>query len=193
MAVTDALDGDLTIDAVAAAIGVSERTVERRADEWGIAKRRRPQKGAPPVTVYDPTDVARVATERQPAAAVHVLSADPAGNGNGRTPTPASTHVMTRPYAGADDPSGHLAAALEAVLLRLFQSPPASPPALPPSPPVAETLWVDVAEAAALLGWDPRDVRKAVRTGALAAHNRQLRDWHRWRIRRTDLKELEAL
>ena len=188
MAETDARDGDLTIEAVMAALRVSKRTVQRYADEWGIAKRQRPQKGAPPVTVYDPADVARVAVDRTPAPTMHVLDADqhsrPA-NGNGR-PDPVE------PLAHGPA-SEHLAAALEAVLLRLFQSPPASPPALPPSSPVAETLWVDVQEAAALLGWDVRDVRKAVRTGALETHNKQLRDWHRWRIRRTSLKELEAL
>jgi excisionase family DNA binding protein len=182
-----ARDGDLELDAVLAALRVSKRTLERHAEEWGLAKRQRPQKGRPPVTVYDPDDVARVAADRQSAPAMHVLPAGQTGNGNGRTETPTSTHVPTRHYAGADDPSGHLAAALEAVLLRLFQSPPALPPASPPLPPVAETRYVTVKDAAAILGLPQADVRRLCHDGDL---NHRLTGRGGIRIRRKDLEAL---
>jgi len=182
MAETDARDGDLPIEAVMAALRVSKRTVQRYADAWGIAKRQRPQKGAPPVTVYDPADVARVAVERTPAVAVHVLSADPTGNGNGRGLQPHNNGIVTPPADGA---SGHLAAALEVVLLRLLQSPPTSPPALPPSPPVAETRYLTLDEAAAFTGLTATFLTRMIKRGTLSA----IKD-RGWKIRRKDLEAL---
>ena len=70
-------------------IGCSTRTIERLAQAKKLESRLRPQAGSPPVAVYNPSDVARLAQERQPAPAPFVLGAirDP-GNGNGSRHTP---------------------------------------------------------------------------------------------------------
>lgn len=172
----------LPIADAAQRIGCSTRTIERLAQARKLEQRLRPQPGSPPVAVYNPDDVARIALERQPAAAPFVLPAVPAnGNGNGKASLiqtgSAGANRMSQ-AAGDEDPIRLLfAAALRAVLS-------------PPSPPVsemAETLWVTVKEAAAILGFPQADVRRLLADGDL---NHRKTGRGGIRIRRKDLEAL---
>lgn len=82
MAETDLADW-LTVDDTAGRIGCSKRTVERLGQAKQLESRLRRQEGTPPVAVYNPDDVARIAQERRPAAVPFVLPAA-SGNGNGK-------------------------------------------------------------------------------------------------------------
>ncbi len=176
----------LTVDDTARAIGCSKRTVERLGRAKQLESRLRRQEGTPPVAVYHPDDVARIASERRRAPAPFVLPAvltshDQSGNGNGhgRGLLPGNNAIVTPP---ADDPFRQLCA----LLVQRIQSPPS-----PPSPPHGgETLYLDVEQAAAYLNWTPRDLRKAIRTGQVPVWFGERRDWRRWRIRRKDLEQL---
>jgi hypothetical protein len=167
-------------------IGCSTRTIERLGRAKKLEQRLRPQKGSPPVVVYNPDDVARIASERRPAPAPFVLGAVQGSNGNGPEPSGA-IRTQTR-LSGAigmpadDDPIRQLfAAALRAVL---------SPPSPPMSASVAETVYLDVEQAAAVLNWTPRDLRRAIRDGDVPCRFGARRNWRRWRIRRKDLEAL---
>jgi len=134
----------LTVVDAADRIGCSKRTIERLASAKKLEQRLRPQAGSPAVAVYNPDDVARLASERRPAPAPFVLPAVGTGaNGNGKghghslKETPAS-FLQTLP--AGDDPIRQLfAAALRAVL---------SPPSPPVAEKVAETLFLTITEAA---------------------------------------------
>src|SRR6185312_2724439 len=96
MAETD-LSTWLVIGEAAHQIGCSTRTVERLGRAKQLEQRLRRQEGTPPVAVYNPDDVARIASERRRTPAPFVLPAVGNGNGNGRTHAPTSTHMQTRP------------------------------------------------------------------------------------------------
>jgi hypothetical protein len=177
-----------TVDDAAAILGCSKRSLERHARTWGIAKYPRPQAGSPPITVYDPDDVARVASERRQGPAPHVLPVGAAGNGNGH-----GSLIETRARGAfsrreADDPVTQVFA----LFLRALQS--------PPSPPVAETVaesanpFLTLAEAAAYRHVSERLVLRWMRTGKLDFEREPRSQWtaadRGWRIR---LKDLEAL
>jgi len=171
----------------AMAIRCSRRTVERLARAGKLEQRLRPQKGSPPVVVYNPDDVARLAAERQPAAPPFVLPAMPAGNGNGhaREASSAGMRALRNPdgaYSGED-----LIRGLALLISKALQS--------PPSPPVAEshvgeTLYLDVEQAAAYLHWTTRDLRAAIRDREVPCRKPNQREWRTWRIRRKDLEAL---
>jgi hypothetical protein len=166
-------------------IGCSTRTVERLGRAKKLEQRLRPQKGSPPVVVYNPDDVARLAAERQPAPAPFVLPPGvkavdlTGGNGTGHakslTETPGS-FLQTLPVG--DDPIRQLfAAALRAVLS-------------PPSPPVAERLaetklFLTIPEAAVVSGFSRAYLRRKCQNGWPAA----IKDGA-WKIRRKDLEAL---
>lgn len=167
-------------------IGCSTRTIERLARAGKLEQRLRPRAGSPPVAVYNPADVARLAAERRPAPRPFVLGAVQEEHGNGRTHTPTSTHMQTRAPASLGLPAEDLIRGLAVLLSKALQSPP-SPPV---SERVAETVFLTVEEAAAYSGLTPRDLRRAVRTGELPARHHGRRDWRTWRIRRKDLEAL---
>lgn len=169
----------LPIAEAASHIGCSTRTIERLARAGKLEQRLRPQAGSPAVAVYNPDDVARLASERRPAATPFVLDAgsgSPNGNGHHEPAQAVSTRLTS---ASADDPIRQLfAAALRAVL---------SPPSPPVSGSVAETLYVTVKDAAAILGLPQADVRRLIHEGDL---NHRLTGRGGIRIRRKDLEAL---
>lgn len=172
----------LPIAEAAQQIGCSTRTVERLARARQLEQRLRRQAGSPPVAVYNPEDVARVASERRPAPTPFVVPPITAGNGHGNgrgqslTDSPGS-FLQTLP--AGDDPIRQLfAAALRAVL---------SPPSPPVAASVAETLYVTVPEAARLLGLPQADVRRLIDDGDL---NCRRTGRGGIRIRRRDLEAL---
>ena len=133
------------------------------------------------MAVYNPEDVARVASERQPAPPPFVLPVGPpkgGGNGHGR-PYTDPRQALARP-AGADP-----VAQFFALLLERLQSPPS-----PPSPPLGgerggEALFLTLAEASAVTGLSQAFLRRMIAAGTLTA----IRDRGR-RIRRKDLEAL---
>jgi Helix-turn-helix domain len=159
-------------------IGCSTRTIERLARARKLEQRLRPQAGSPAVAVYNPDDVARIASERRPAPAPFVLPASqtPAnGNGHARSAELAKLHFENA--GSADDPIRQLfAAALRAVL---------SPPSPPVSEKVAETPWIDIPTAAACLGRSQSYVRRQIKAGRLHAERDRC-----LMIRRKDLEQL---
>jgi len=181
MAETDLSDWLLAMEA-AMRIGCSTRTIERLAAAKKLEARLRPTAGSPPVAVYNPEDVARIAVERQPAPPPFVLGAVPAGNGNGHRPgVPTGNEQLPSRNGllrGSADPIRQLAA----LVLHTLQS--------PPSPPVAETVaetrYVTLKEAAAILGVTEACARRAIKAKRLAT----LRDWNGLHVRRTDLEAL---
>jgi hypothetical protein len=178
MAETDLSDWLPVLDA-AAAIGCSKRTLERRHQAWSIEQRLRRQEGTPPVAVYNPDDVHRIASERHQAPPPFVLGAvQPSGNGNGRNGRNISidTSALARQPA-ADDPIHQFFA----YVLHALQS--------PPSPPVAEklaeSLYLNLQQASARSGLSKTYLRRQIASGTLKA----VRD-RGWRIRRKDLEAL---
>ena len=180
---TPTLSDWLPIAEAAQVIGCSTRTIERLARARKLEQRLRPQAGSPAVAVYNPADVARLAKERQPAPAPFVLGAVRT-NGNGHGQASAGSAIknietLDRNYLVSDDPIRQLfAAALRAVL---------SPPSPPVSASVAETLWVTVKEAAAILNFPQADVRRLIADGDL---NCRRTGRGGIRIRRKDLEAL---
>ena len=179
MAETD-LSTWLLVDETAQQIGCSKRTVERLARAKQLEQRLRRQEGTPPVAVYNPDDVHRIATERRTAPPPFVLPATltEAANRNGhRGDQLGSVTKQLVTTSADDDPIRQLfAAALRAVL---------SPPSPPSSPPGGETLFVTIPEASALTGLTQAYLRRQIEGGTLKA----IRD-RGWRIRRTDLEQL---
>jgi len=171
----------LPLLAAALQIRCSRRTVERLAQAGKLERRLRPQAGSPPVAVYNPDDVARLAAERQPAPTPFVLPAAPAGNGNGHRSTlrnstaPGNSTALALP--GGDDPIRQLAAAFQRFLLS------------PPSPPVAEAMaerrYLTVPEAADFTGLSQTFLKRMIKAGTLTA----IKD-RGWKIRRKDLEAL---
>jgi len=165
----------LTKAQAADAIGVSTKAIERFAKAGKLEQRSRPQAHGPNVVVYFPDDVARLASERHPEAPAFVLPAVPeSSRANGRpVATPASGLELTAPPT--DEPIRALfAAALRAVLSQTSQT-----------SPVSQTLFLTIAEAAAVSGLSQACLRRMIGEGTLQA----IRD-RGWRIRRRDLEQL---
>jgi hypothetical protein len=178
-AMTDTLSDWLPIADAAVRLGCSTRTVERLAAARKLEQRLRPQAGSPAVAVYNPEDVARLASERRPAPPPFVLEAVQAhGNGNGhREPAHAVSTRLIGP--AGEDAIGQFFA----LLVRSIQSPPALPPSSPASDTVADRpAYVDKAAALAIAGVSYGELRAAVRAGEVKQRGR--------RYRRTDLEGL---
>jgi excisionase family DNA binding protein len=185
MAETD-LSTWLSIGDAAHQIGCSTRTVERLGRAKQLEQRLRRQEGTPPVAVYNPDDVARIASERRRTPPPFVLPAVPAkagSNGNGhREPTAA----LSRNRDTEDLRPALVAALVEfAGALRSLQSPPS--PTVAASRGGEPTLWVTVKEAAAILGFPQADVRRLLVDGDL---NHRTTGRGGIRIRRKDLEQL---
>ena len=181
---TDLSDWLPIVDA-AKAIGCSTRTIERLGRAKKLEQRLRPQAGSPAVAVYNPDDVARLASERRPAAAPFVLPAVQTPNGNGhQAPTALSRNRDTQPLA-SDDPIRQFFV----TLIRAIQSPPMSATQSPPSPPVAETVAetrvLTLDEAVAASGWTRAYLLRKIHNGTLNAEKDRGR-----KIRRKDLEAL---
>jgi hypothetical protein len=151
----------LPIADAAAILRCSIRTVERRFREWHIEQRMRPQAGSPAVAVYNPDDVQRKALEKRREVAPFVLPADQGlgtGNGHGR-------RRSAQQLATVNPPVDDLVRQFFALAVQALQSPP-----LPPvAESVAETPWVDIPAAAAILGRSQAYVRRRIKEGKLHA------------------------
>jgi hypothetical protein len=194
MAETD-LSTWLTVDDAGAAIGCSKRTVERLASAKKLEQRLRRQEGTPPVAVYNPDDVARLASERHPTPPPFVLDAVRTGNGNGHRKTSLPDPAFRDSTALARPDPGILVAlttglAEFAAVLRTFA------PESPPSPPVAEKVaerrrprvedlpsYVPLDLAMAYSGLSERYLRKMIKLGTVTA----IRDDRQWKIHKKDV------
>ena len=166
-------------------IGCSTRTIERLARAKRLEQRLRPQAGSPAVAVYNPSDVARLASERRRAPAPFVL---PAGsNGHGRN---AGTRVFRNPeqhdstaleLPAGDDPIRQLAAAFRAFLL----SPPSPPKDVTVAAMAETTLFLTLTEAVARSGLSRACLLRKIKAGTLDAEKDR-----GWKIRRKDLEAL---
>ena len=180
MTETDLADW-LPIADAAAIIGCSTRTIERLGRARKLEQRLRPQAGSPAVAVYNPDDVARVASERRRAPAPFVLPAGAAGNGNGKGHRAELAKLHFENAPSGDDPIRQLAAAFERFLL----SPP-SPPSPPVSATVAETSYVTISEASRMLGLTVPCVRRLIKKRGVCT----VRDRAGVHVRRKDLEQL---
>jgi hypothetical protein len=168
----------LSIADAAARIGCSTRTVERLAAAKKLESRLRRQDGTPPVAVYNPEDVDRMAAARRPTPPPFVLDAVPAGNGNGH----GAAALSRVSDAGIKIiPGDDLIRGLALLLSKAIQSPP-SPPV---SEKLAESAWIDVPTAAAILGRSQAYVRRQIKDGRLHAERDACLV-----VRRKDLEEL---
>jgi hypothetical protein len=153
----------LPVREAAQVLGCSTRTVERLARAKKLEQRLRHQAGTPPVALYNPDDVRRLASERQPAPPPFVLDAVPPGNGNGKGPGLLASNkpvrVSTELLRAEDDPVRQFFAAA----LQAFRSPP-SPTV---SASVSETLWLTLPDASALAGLPAVDLKRACDAGEL--------------------------
>jgi transposase-like protein len=180
----------LSIADAATRIGCSTRTVERLGRAKHLEQRLRPQKGSPPVVVYNPDDVARIAALRRPTPPPFVLDAVGTGNGNGHAAGVKKLHAGTE-LAHAHGPT-------DADLVRQFVTLAIAALQSPPSPPVAETVaatsYLTLAEAAAEKRVSEALVRRWIRTGALVAEREPRSQWtatdRGWRIKKQDLETL---
>jgi len=170
----------LTIAEAATALRCSERTVERLSADKKLEQRFRPQRGSPDVAVFSPQSVAEEAHRRHRAPAPFVLGAMP-GNGNGHgqslKETPGSFPESLARARPDDDPVRQF----YALMLRAIQSPPSPPVAVS----VAETPWVDIPTAAAILGRSQAYVRRQIKAGRLPVERDRCLV-----VRRADLEQL---
>jgi excisionase family DNA binding protein len=167
----------LTKPQAADAIGVSTKAIERFAQARKLEQGSRPQLRGPNVAVYNPEDVARLASERHPVRAPWLLPADadrPARRNGTRPPdglvASAPTGLAT---TGDSDPLRAFAAAVyAAVMSQTSETRPA-------------TLFVTLEEAATLTGLSRNYLRRLISEQKLAAVRAP-----GWRIRRRDLELL---
>jgi excisionase family DNA binding protein len=175
----------LTKQQVADAIGCSTKTVEQLAKDRKIEQAlwRREGRGMP-LAVYDPSDVARIAAARRGEAVPFVLPAVGSGNGHGAVGIARTAHVPAEAEAQRALASGlsAFAVALQALTSHSSESSQSSQS--------SQHLFLTVTEAAEVLNWTPRDLRRAIRAGEVPARNTARRDWRTWRIRRRDLETL---
>jgi hypothetical protein len=173
MAETDLSDWLVAMEA-AMRIGCSTRTIERLGAAKKIEARLRPRAGSPPVAVYNPEDVARIAAERQPAPPAFVLPAVTAGNGNGTSHTSDMSNPHTRSVLARRPAADDAQQQFFAYLLHTLQSPP-SPPV---SESVAETrMFVTLKEAAAISGLPAADLKRACESRELKARRTGRGGW----------------
>jgi hypothetical protein len=159
-----AYDTWLTKAQAAAAIGRSEKAVQRLAADGHIQQASCQRQGRGPFrTVYHPDDVARMATARLPEPVAFVLPAGVAapvtlGNGNGHH---ALTVPPAAPLVGPEQLAScwcNLIAALDTV-----------------SKTSRTAAYVPKAEALAIAGVSYGELRAAVRTGEVKQRGRRYR------------------
>lgn len=164
-------DNWLTKAEAATKLGVSDRSVERLAARGALTSRMRP--GFP--TMYNPDDVAQVASAGRTvhrAALAAAVQASPA-NGHGAA-------ALAHRHEGSMEPLvDPLVRLLELVSARLAIGPTG------PTGPTAATLYLTLAEASAVSGLSETYLRRQIAAQTLRA----VRD-RGWRIRRRDLETL---
>jgi len=169
----------LTKQQAADAIGVSTKTIEKLAQDRQLEQAvwRRPT-GGPPLAVFQPDDVARIATARRRAPAPFVLEAEDdqpvRGNGHGTLaraqPVPSGADTQQTVASGLSA----FAAALRALLAENS-----------PTSQNSEKSFLTIPEAALATGLSPTFLRRMIKAGTLTA----IKD-KGWKIRRKDLEAL---
>jgi excisionase family DNA binding protein len=166
-------DSWLTKEQAADAIGGSTKMVERLAAEGKIQQAHTQRQGRGAYrTVYQPDDVARIASERRPGPTAFVL---PAGvtapsNGNGHHGSTALQVAGPELTSSGED------------LLRAFA---VALRSMSETSETRETLFLTIAEAAAVSGLPAADLKRAIAAGELPARQTGRGGW---RIRRRDLE-----
>jgi hypothetical protein len=157
----------------AAILQVDERTIERRARAGRINAKARP--GFP--TLYLAADVEMLTQTGSHEVRTGLLTADPTGNGNGH----GAVASLRRP---APLTEAWFVDVLQALRGALTHAPigPTGPTTGPTGP---TTLFVTIAEAAALSGLSQASLRRRCQSGWCGA----IKDGA-WKIRRKDLEAL---
>jgi hypothetical protein len=168
----------LTKQQAADAIGVSTKTIEQFAKDGKIQQAVwRPQNRGAAKAVYQPDDVARIASERRPGLAAFVLPAVTASNGNGHGQRTGISPIS--PIAPTPTGEEILRLVFTAALQRLTSE---NPPA---SENLSEKWWLTIPEAAAVSGLSQANLRRRCQSGWPGA----IKDGA-WKIRRRDLEAL---
>jgi len=167
----------LTKQQAADAIGVSTKAIERFAHARKLEQASRPQARGPNVAVYNPDDVARLASERHPAAPPFVLPVDTDLPRHLTAARPPDGLVATSPAALAAPPESDRLAALVAAVVGVVMSQTSE---TRPAP-----LFLTLDEAATLSGLSRNYLRRLIREQKLPAVRAP-----GWRIRRRDLEAL---
>jgi len=167
----------LTKQQAADRIGVSTKTVETLARDRRIeqARWRRDGRGNE-FAVYNPDDVARIASERRPAPSAFVLPAGTNGNGNGH-----GLVARTEPDAELTPPIAAGLSALAAAVRSLAPNPEKNHQ----NPENFQKLFLTIPEAAAVSGFSQAYLRRKCQAGWTGA----IKDGA-WKIRRKDLEAL---
>lgn len=143
----------LTKTQAAEAIGVSTKTIEQFAKDGKIQQAAwRPHNRGAEKAVYQPDDVARIASERKPGLAAFVLPAGvtPPVNGNGHQALAVSRNRDNSPAIAIDlSPLASLAAVLQTLADRA-----------PVSENTSEKLFLTIPEAAAVSGLSQAHLRR---------------------------------
>jgi excisionase family DNA binding protein len=170
----------LTKQQSADAIGVSTKAIERFAHARKLEQASRPQVRGPNVAVYNPDDVARLASERHAAPEPWVLPANtdlrPRGNGTRRPEGLVATAPALTTTLEGDPLRAFAVAVVAAVMSQTSQT-----------LPISQPLYVTVKDAAAILGLPQADVRRLIHDGDL---NHRVTGRGGIRIRRKDLEQL---
>lgn len=168
----------LTKQQAADAIGVSTKTIEQFAKDGKIQQAAwRPQNRGPEKAVYQPDDVARIASERRPGVAAFVLPAGvtPPVNGNGHQALAVAPPREREASLAIDlSPLASFAAVLQTLAEKSASS-----------ENLSEKWWLTIPEAAALSGLSATHLRRRCQSGWPGA----IKDGA-WKIRRRDLEQL---
>jgi hypothetical protein len=161
-------------------IGVSTKTIEKLAADRQIEQALyRPQNRGAAKAVYNPDDVARIASARRPAPAPFVLPAGPTspGNGNGHHTGISPISPLTGQPSGEEILKLVFAAALRSLTGEHAENREKSQN--------SEKLFLTIPEAADVSGFSQAYLRRKCQEGWTGA----IKDGA-WKIRRKDLEAL---
>lgn len=181
----------LTKQQAADAIGVTTKSVERFVQAGQIQQARWQREGRGPLlAVYQPEDVARIASERRggPLPAFLVPGSGPAANENAHPPVNALTiSPSASPFGNFEEARRAFVAGLSdfAGLLKTVSQ---------TSETHVGNPFLTLAEAAAAKRVSERLLLRWIRTGKLAHEREPRSQWtaadRGWRVRRRDLEQL---
>lgn len=153
----------LTREESARVIGVSTKTVEKLERDKKLHRKDRKRAGKPPIAVYHPADVQKMAEEYQRSSEPGILPPELAQ-------MPASSPA---PLAVRSQVPGGFLEALAQISNKLVVR-------------VSERLYLKIAEASLYSGLPQAYLKRLIREGKLSA----LRTGAGWRIKRCDLEAL---
>lgn len=153
----------VTREEAARLIGVSTKTISKLERERKLERKNRPVKGKPPMAIYHPDDVRRLADHYRRMSEPGILAA---GDGDGRHSSGKALAVARNPFA-----------LVEALLHASTSS----------KVPLTDRVYLRIPEAIEYSGLPERYLRELVKQKKLSAITEGVRGW---RIRRTDLDKL---